>query len=800
MTVPSNPSWLAGINTAQQLIAAVKSTQAEYAKGLLNVTREAKATSAWVKEGQKLAREANQAAETAKTFAENAKGGKWGKLGKLGKFVIAANVAMAAIAYILSIKNSWDIQDLQNAAVNIWETQADEFRRNWDFLRKQATKINDLNKQFSKIEKQQKVNDENVRRYGLETKLAFNNTVKARELAEESRKMANNALYEIREGRKILEAKIQKIDTDVKAKIADLTTKYNNVTNQIKTTVENSVKNAISQLQNGLNNANSQINNLKSQVTSLSNKGQQPQQINPEVVKTIAAQATSAAVATIRPDIQRLETQNQSLIINLKSFRDAENFKNLAQDVQIQALATRDTVLAGAISALGGEINSLRTTKINNNLNISDTTARVKIDQLTTQLQQLQQFQQQLQQQNTAFDANTKTQLDQLKVQVNTQQQQLQKLNNDVFREQQMNQEGINKLNQITLAIGALTTTAIGIKGVVDAIPRNTINQLTPQIPPLVEQGICNSTRGGCMKGALDKNANDINDSINKANNNLLDQLNALLNGLGLGADGAIMTFLKEITTKLGPQLPNGGISEFLKQFRQKLHKFLGADRLLNLISAWGTIHNAYMLSSSLTDTFFGILDNIFNLLIDAEGVNIDTREIIGGTVESWIKSLIGVETFTGIKKQWKAFNRIYQSAANIVNTVRTMLDSSREILEWTGENVGKIGNALRKWGAIAENAFPRMPERFNTRSVWIERLENLQDAADGLEMVSSEVLDIKENLEELQQQRDNFKKGLEELSPIIRPNNKPVEEREAKQKAASPAPDLSASDKEADS
>ena len=127
------------------------------------------------------------------------------------------------------------------------------------------------------------------------------------------------------------------------------------------------------------------------------------------------------------------------------------------------------------------------------------------------------------------------------------------------------------------------------------------------------------------------------------------------------------------------------------------------------------------------------------------------------------------------------------------------MVDSVGNIAGFCAENTGKIGNALKKFGVIGEKAFPSMPEQVNTKSIWVQRLENLNEAAEGINMVTSEAVSIKDNLEELTKQREEFKKSIEESPKVETKPNKAVEKEEKESKAVSNGPEISNSDKEAD-
>jgi len=252
---------------------------------------------------------------------------------------------------------------------------------------------------------------------------------------------------------------------------------------------------------------------------------------------------------------------------------------------------------------------------------------------------------------------------------------------------------------------------------------------------------------------------------------------------------------LTEVLARLGPKLP-GGLSGKLQRFSN----WLKVDRLLNIMTWVNTLHNAYMLSSSLSDTLFGIVDNVFNIFFkDDDGQSLDSRSFFGKAIDDFAKGLFGVETWKGIKKTWASWNRIYQAGANIANSVRDMFDSARSVAEWTAENTGKIGNALKRFGAVGEKAFKWMPERVNAQSKWQQRLENIEEAASGLEMITSEVISVQDNLKEIQDQRKEFEKALEDALPKERVDNKKSKEAKEEAKVNSQAKEVIDIDKEAD-
>ena len=326
-----------------------------------------------------------------------------------------------------------------------------------------------------------------------------------------------------------------------------------------------------------------------------------------------------------------------------------------------------------------------------------------------------------------------------------------------------------------------------------------------PLIPGRAEPKKASPPKSPCQGGSCgEKISNQVASNADK-----LGQLNALLQGLDLAALAAMNKKLDIIDKKLGPQVP-GGISGFLGKFKKafddflktfgKFMEWLKLDRILIVLTWVNTLHNAYMLSSSLGDTLFSIIDNVVGLFIkDINGKPIDTKGFFGKKIDEFAATIFGVKNWKEAKDAWKKANRIYQAASNIANTVRSMVDSVGNIAGFCAENTGKIGNALKKYGVISEKAFPSMPEQVNTKSIWVQRLENLNEAAESINMVTSEAVSIKDNLKELKEQRDEFKKSIEESPLKENKPNKEVEEKEKESKSVSKGPEINDLDKEAD-
>jgi hypothetical protein len=279
-----------------------------------------------------------------------------------------------------------------------------------------------------------------------------------------------------------------------------------------------------------------------------------------------------------------------------------------------------------------------------------------------------------------------------------------------------------------------------------------------------------------------------------------------LSRGLGLGnaAGQAVdLALLNTINTKLGDQVP-GGISGALgrvQQFAETAWKATQMDKVLNLLTFVTSLHNAAMLSSNLGSTLSELTSTALSVvgIKDEKDNPLDVGSILGSTIENTIKGVVGEEVYTGVKTTWNKLNRIVQTASQVIWTVRSMADSAREVTEWTAENTGKIGNALKRWGIVGENAYKWMPERVTAQNRWTrqvdrfkEGISGIDDAASSLTGALSEVRSIQEEANELKENKEAFDTAIKEAIPKDRVDNDKAKEKADQAKTASQSPDVS--------
>jgi uncharacterized coiled-coil protein SlyX len=320
--------------------------------------------------------------------------------------------------------------------------------------------------------------------------------------------------------------------------------------------------------------------------------------------------------------------------------------------------------------------------------------------------------------------------------------------------------EDLNK--NIDSRFDALTTT-IGVA----VIPR--LNDLTssvsePKIARAVEAGLCNSLNNPSACPVTPGNPNPVQGLKGQQ-----DWLNGLLNSAGLLQGG----FIQQAVKRIDDTVHHGtwGIQKIF-EFGETAWKATHADKVLQVVNTTLMIHNAMMLSNSLGQT----IGEAVNISLQALGIKdhadqvIDVNQLVRSKIHSMIVGLLGAEEAALLSARIAKANRIYQTGINMLDATRSMFDSAHAIAEVGVSNTGKIGNALRDAGVVAEDSYQEMIERINPQS---KRLLGLQKFRDGLELaenaansvaqISSNVVEIEQNVTTLKTEKAALAKEIDD-------------------------------------
>lgn len=236
---------------------------------------------------------------------------------------------------------------------------------------------------------------------------------------------------------------------------------------------------------------------------------------------------------------------------------------------------------------------------------------------------------------------------------------------------------------------------------------------------------------------------------------------------LGLLGDASIMAKLNTMDNKLGPQL-NGGLSSVIKNFARSN----AVQSFLNTLTFITALHNALQLSNNVRQTLFSAFDLIYQLPgmsqfapTDPEtGERVDYGTWASDQFDTLLRSAFGDQTVDTVRKSWNRASRIYQAGANIIFSMQSMMWSLMEAVEIVGNYVAKIGNALKKFGAVAEQAYGWMnPQAADSRKLTrvFNAINNTSEAVENIEQVAASAVDVTETASELTKQSQAFDRAL---------------------------------------
>ncbi len=327
---------------------------------------------------------------------------------------------------------------------------------------------------------------------------------------------------------------------------------------------------------------------------------------------------------------------------------------------------------------------------------------------------------------------------------------------------------------------------SIGIAGITGLVQPERLREAA-------NAGTCQSFAPGGCNAPIANNASSA--AANSANNNaLLARILAFLEALQAAFMVPILAGVNLINTKLGPVMSGlNGIGGFLARTAEAAK----LDKVLNAMNTVLLLHNAAMLSRNLGSTLGDLTSQALATIGIKDGDSpIDVNSILGKQANSFMAAALGAEVWAGTKTSWNKASSIIASATQLMSTMRSIFDSTREILEWTAENTGKIGNALKRFRIVGENAYKWLPERVTVQNSFTRKLDrfregvdDLDDAASSLSGVLGEVQSIQQEYADLQEQKQKFDKNISELTPKPREENKPVSSAVTAAKTASSAP-----------
>lgn len=241
-----------------------------------------------------------------------------------------------------------------------------------------------------------------------------------------------------------------------------------------------------------------------------------------------------------------------------------------------------------------------------------------------------------------------------------------------------------------------------------------------------------------------------------------------------------------------------------MQQFAEGAWQSTRLQKVIDLLTLITSLHNAYYLSQDVALTVGEMTSLMLDVvgIDDEQGAPLDINAMLGSAIKNALEAALGEELVDDVGSALTKANRIYQSASNVIWTLRNLQDSTTDLLEIAANNTGKIGNALKLSKVVDALSYPYMSENYKASDTTRRRIQNMLD---GIEQVddtvgtlyaaTASVRDIQEEFTELGNAKDRFATEIGTLAPRDTPENTPVRQSSDSANAASQPPDADPSD-----
>ncbi|MBL1199903.1 MAG: hypothetical protein FWK04_12645 [Nostoc sp. GBBB01] len=662
-------------------------------------------------------------------------------------------------------------------------------------------------KDFAKLNKQTETIGQQVTAAKKQANDALYETREGRKivsgLAESARKLANDTLYEFRANKIAVESKITEQRISFDAKIQYINAQISKFNNTASEAFQKSVNSTISKLQsdlaatrsqlsaikpatptdtasitaNAVAAAKAEVNGLKAIISGLTTQINTAMQLGSTAISSVGnlAQGVSSANSTASQALNEIKTSAAKNLGTMQQQLDAKFNEVVAQNAK--DLKIRDLSQSNLSKEFDQKLADLeRLNKLTGDERyqalIEDNRRTLggvdlKLSKLSQEFDKhFEDFKQQ----------STKTSEQLYEEFIAKNKADLSSVKSEVVaiqKDVKSNQSDITKIDTRLKDQEKVNSAALPkldqILGFLPLIPARAADAIRPDIPtiPQIEQAAATGTCRTTQPGGCMNKALKDNAAEITSNNNA--NTANILDAYNTGANTALLQGQQTILQRLGDQVP-GGISGFMN----RIVRNQWVDRSINLITMTAAVHNVMMLSDQAVTTFFSILDNVLAipaLIVDPNAETIDTKQAFGGVIDNFFKNIFGVAEWTEIKTKWATANRIYQAAANGANEVRNIGGNIINAVEQTANLTGKGFNALQDEGLISENNWDYSPENLKLKGGLFAKFGKLADginiATEGLEVIESITSEIRSAVDSANQIKENAKEvddGLKEL------------------------------------
>ncbi len=202
--------------------------------------------------------------------------------------------------------------------------------------------------------------------------------------------------------------------------------------------------------------------------------------------------------------------------------------------------------------------------------------------------------------------------------------------------------------------------------------------------------------------------------------------------------------------------------------FLKKAWKTTRLSKILEYLTLAVTLHNAAMLSrnlgASLGDAISAIANNTISLIKNEENQSIDINETLGNTIEGFLKTVLGADNYNNLTETFAKYNRIVNAASNTIYSILSIQAGLAQGLETIGNYTGRIGNALKKSGAVLENSYSWMSEKVSVKTGRLGQIQAILDTGEGVENFASEIQNATSEFREAQENVNQIGQNMQQI------------------------------------
>lgn len=287
--------------------------------------------------------------------------------------------------------------------------------------------------------------------------------------------------------------------------------------------------------------------------------------------------------------------------------------------------------------------------------------------------------------------------------------------------------------------------------------------------------------------------------------NNIRNQTTIVQTSPTAAIDSALLKKIDATTTaNLAATTGIRGYLGTMQAFAQKAWETTRLQKVIDVLTLATSLHNAYYLSQDVAATMGEMLTLVLETvgMKDEAGNPLDVNALVGKAIKDKLKEALGDKLYTSITNSLTRASRIYQSASNVIWNLRSIGDSTLDLLEIAANNTGKIGNALKLSKVVDALSYSHFSENYRAgdrtrRRVqdMLENIEQVDNTVGTLYATVASVRDIQEELQQTKQAKEQFLQDIGQLSPASTPENTPIKESSDDAAASSQSPNTQRSD-----